>query len=163
MGLPGKEPRNEIAILSVMTLDRSMPRAVWLILLLIVASARPGRASDDKADIRATVADYIEGYYLSDAARMERSLHPHFLKHTISGAQAELSIIDKSGMEMVQEVRNKKEVTPVADRKEDITIFDIAGDVASVKLVASHWTNYMTLLKHDGQWKILAVVKRNEQ
>jgi len=140
-----------------------MPRAISLILLLFLASAQPGRASDDKAAIRATIANYIEGYYLSDAARMERSLHPHYLKHTISGSSGELNTADKSGMEMVQEVRNKKEVTPVSDRKEDITIFDIAGDVASAKLVAAHWTNYMTLLKQDGEWKILSVVKRNQE
>jgi Putative lumazine-binding len=141
----------------------SMPRAISLILLLFLASAQPGRASDDKAAIRATIANYIEGYYLSDAARMERSLHPHYLKHTITGSSGQLNIADKSGMEMVQEVRNKKEVTPVSDRKEDITIFDIAGDVASAKLVATHWTNYMTLLKQDGEWKILSVVKRNQE
>jgi hypothetical protein len=140
-----------------------MPRVISFTLLLILASTPLSRASDDKAAIRAAVADYIEGYYLSDAVRMERSLHPHFLKHTISGSRAETSIVDKSGIDMVQEVRSKKEVTPVADRKEDITIFDIAGDVASAKLVASHWTNYMTLLKQDGQWKILSVVKRNQE
>jgi hypothetical protein len=140
-----------------------MLRAISLILLLFFASAQSGRASDDKAAIRATIADYIEGYYLSDAARMERSLHPHYLKHTISGSSGELNIADKSGMEMVQEVRNKKEVTPASDRKEDITIFDIAGDVASAKLVATHWTNYMTLLKQDGEWKIVSVVKRNQE
>jgi hypothetical protein len=132
-------------------------------LLWTAAAAQPARATDDKTAIRATIADYIEGYYLSDAARMERSLHPHFLKHTISGSRGELNIADKIGMEMVQEVRNKKEVTPVSDRKEDITIFDIAGDVASAKLVAAHWTNYMTLLKQDGEWKILSVVKRNQE
>ncbi len=140
-----------------------MTRGILPILLLTTAFAQPGRASDDKAAIRATIANYIEGYYLSDAARMERSLHPHYLKHTISGSHGELSIADKSGMEMVQEVRNKKEVTPVSDRKEEITIFDVAGDVASAKLVATHWTNYMMLLKQDGEWKILSVVKRNQE
>jgi hypothetical protein len=88
-----------------------MQRAVLIILLLMAAAAQPVRATDDKAAIRATIADYIEGYYLSDAARMERSLHPHYLKHTISGSNGELNIADKSGMEMVQEVRNKKAVT----------------------------------------------------
>ena len=140
-----------------------MTRPISLLLLVFLASAQAGRASDDKAAIRATIANYIEGYYLSDPARMERSLHTHYLKHTIRGSNGELNIADKSGMEMVQEVRNKKEVTPVSDRKEDITIFDIAGDVASAKLVASHWTNYVTLLKQDGQWKILSVVKRNQE
>jgi hypothetical protein len=140
-----------------------MPRVVLIILVLIATAAQPARATDDKAAIRATIADYIEGYYLGDAARMERSLHPHYLKHTISGSSGELNIVDKSGMEMLQEVRNKKEVTPVSERKENITIFDIAGDVASAKLVATHWTNYMTLLRQDGEWKILSVVKRNQE
>jgi len=74
-----------------------MPRPVLILLLLVAAAAQPARAADDKAAIRATIADYIEGYYLGDAARMERSLHPHFLKHTVSGVQAEVSIADKSG------------------------------------------------------------------
>ena len=156
-------PRALPVAVADLILARSMPRVVLIILVLIATAAQPARATDDKAAIRATIADYIEGYYLGDAARMERSLHPHYLKHTISGSSGELNIVDKSGMEMLQEVRNKKEVTPVSERKENITIFDIAGDVASAKLVATHWTNYMTLLRQDGEWKILSVVKRNQE
>ena len=132
------------------------------VVFALTATAQPDRASDDKAAIRATVTDYIEGYYLNDAARMERSLHPHFLKHTISGSNGELTITDKTGMEMVQEVRNKEKVTPVSERKKEISILDIDGDVASVKLAAIQWTNYMTLSKQNGEWKILSVVKRNQ-
>jgi hypothetical protein len=126
------------------------------------AAAKPDPAPDDSAAIRATITDYIDGYYLSDASRMERSLHPHYLKRTISGSSGELNIVDKSGMEMVQEVRNNKEVTPASERKKEISIFTIDGDVASAKLIASQWTNYMTLLKQNGEWKILSVVKRNQ-
>jgi hypothetical protein len=127
------------------------------------STAQPDRASDDKAAIRATITDYIEGYYLNDTARMERSLHPHFLKHTISGSNGQLKITDKTGTEMVQEVRNKGQLTPVSERKKEITIFDINGDTASAKLVATQWTNYMTLLKQNGAWKIISVVKRNQE
>jgi hypothetical protein len=125
-------------------------------------TAQPNHASNDEAAIRATITDYIDGYYLSDAVRMERSLHPHYLKHTISGSSGDLMIIDKSGMEMVQEVRNKKEVTPPSQRRKEISIFAVEGDVASVKMIATAWTNYMTLLKQNGEWKILSVVKRND-
>jgi hypothetical protein len=133
-----------------------------LSLSVINAAAQSDRASGDKTAIRATIADYIEGYYLCDAARMERSLHPHYLKHTISGSGGDLKIVDKTGPEMVQEVRRKKELAPVSQRKDEITILVMDGDVASVKLVATHWTNYMTLLKQNGVWKIVAVVKRNQ-
>jgi hypothetical protein len=94
---------------------------------------------------------------------MERSLHPHFLKHTISGSNGQLNITDKTGPEMVLEVRNKEQLTPVSERKKEITIFDINGDAASAKLVATQWTNYMTLLKQNGAWKIISVVKRNQE
>jgi hypothetical protein len=127
-----------------------------------VVTAQPNHASNDEAAIRATVTDYIDGYYLSDSVRMERSLHPHYLKHTISGSNGDLRITDKSGMEMVQEVRGKKEVTPASQRRKEISIFAVDGDIASVKLVATAWTNYMTLLKQNGEWKILSVVKRNQ-
>jgi len=142
-------------------------RATFVLVIVTLSfvsaiTAQPNHASDDEAAIRATVTDYIDGYYLSDAARMERSLHPRYLKHTISGSNGDLTIIDKSGLEMVQEVRNKKEVTPASKRKKEISIFAIEGDVASVKLVATAWTNYITLLKQNGEWKILSVVKRNQ-
>jgi Putative lumazine-binding len=140
-----------------------MRSAILAILISALGVGPLARASDDKAAIRATVLDYIEGYYLSDPVRMERSLHPTYLKHTVSGSAGDVKVVEKRGVDMVQEARNKKEVTPEADRKEDITILDVSGDVASVKLVATAWTNYMTLLKQNGAWKILSVVKRNQE
>jgi len=141
-------------------------RAAFLFVILSLSSspllsARPNHAATDEAAIRATVTDYIEGYYLSDSVRMERSLHPRYLKHTISASDGQLNVIEKRGADMVREVRNKKEVTPASQRKKEITIFAVDGDVASVKLVATAWTNYITLFKQNGEWKILSVVKRN--
>jgi hypothetical protein len=39
-------------------------------------------------------------------------------------------------------------------------VLDIAGDIASAKLVTPHWVDYMTLSRLDGEWKILSVVQR---
>jgi hypothetical protein len=128
----------------------------------LLLTARPNHAAGDEVAIRATVSDYIEGYYLSDSVRMERSLHPRYFKQTISGSDGQLNVVEKRGMDMVREVRNKKEVTPASQRKKEISIFAVDGDVASVKLVATAWTNYITLLKQNGEWKILSVVKRNQ-
>ena len=124
------QPRPSAAV-AHLRFVRSMLRATLLILLLVGTTTAPGRVSDDKAAIRATVTDYIEGYYLNDAARMERSLHPRYLKHTISGSDGQLNIIEKRGTDMVREARNKKEVTPASQRKKEISIFAVDGDVAS--------------------------------
>jgi hypothetical protein len=39
---------------------------------------------------------------------MERSLHPTYLKHTVSGSGGNVRVVEKRGVDMVQEARNKK-------------------------------------------------------
>jgi len=130
------------------------------LLVLSLPAATQEKTSDDVA-VRATVTDYIEGYYSGDAARMEKSLHPHYLKHTISGSDGKLKMTESTGLQMVQDVRSHGPSNlPVSERKEQITVLDIAGDTASAKLVTTHWVDYITLSKWNGEWKIVSVVLR---
>ncbi len=130
-----------------------------LLLIDISTNAQDNKApSDDSSAIRAIVRNYIEGYYTGDAARMARSLHPHYLKHMIHG---DIPMREKSGTEMVREVRwHGASDLPVAEQTEQISVLDVSGNIASAKLVAAHWVDYMTLSKLEGQWKILSVVQR---
>ena len=96
----------------------------------------------------ATVGDYIKGYYQGDAHRMEQTLHPHYLKYMIHG---DIPMREKNGAEMVREVRTHGSVDiPQAEKTEQVTVLDVAGDIASAKLVTPHWVDYMTLSKSDG-------------
>lgn len=118
--------------------------------------AKPSAA--DSSAVRATVTDYIEAYYTGDARRMAQTLHPHYLKHMIHG---DIPMRDKTGPQMVEEVRSHGATElPQADRTEQVTVLDIAGTIASAKLVTPGWVDYMTLTKADGEWKILSVVQR---
>ena len=120
--------------------------------------AQTNQASDDASAVRATVTDYIEAYYTGEAKRMERALHPHYLKHMIHG---DIPVRERTGLQMVQDVRaNYAANLPPADRTEQVTVLDVAGTIASAKLVTPGWVDYMTLSKSDGQWKILSVVQR---
>jgi hypothetical protein len=130
-----------------------------ILLLSLGAVSEPQKVTSDQAAIRATITDYIESYYTGDAARMERSLHPHYLKHTISGVDGTLKMTEKTGLQMVQDVRSGKAV-PASERKAQINILDVSDDIASAKLVTPHWTDYMTLARWNGQWKIVSVVLR---
>jgi hypothetical protein len=63
--------------------------------------------------------------------------------------------------EMMRNVRSEGAPDmPAAGKTEQVTVLDIAGDIASVKLVTPGWTDYMTLSKVKGEWKILSVVQR---
>lgn len=131
-----------------------------VLLLNLAANAQFSPAADDASAVRATVTNYIEAYYTGDARRMEQTLHPHYVKLMLHG---DIPIRQKTGMNMVQEVReNGPANLPAASKTEQVSVLDIAGNIASAKLVTPGWTDYMTLSKIDGQWKILSVVQRIE-
>jgi hypothetical protein len=134
--------------------------ALFSTLFLHLSTAQDRKPSDESM-IRATVADYIEAYYTGDAGRMERCLHPHYLKHTISNSDSGLKMTEKTGSQMVEDVRaNGAADLSAAEKKEQITVLDVSGDVASAKLVTTYWVDYLTLAKWNGQWKIVSVVLR---
>lgn len=115
-------------------------------------------SNDDSSAVRATVTNYIEAYYTGDARRMEQTLHPHYLKHMIHG---EIPMRDKTGPQMVEEIRSHGiPDIPQVQRTEQVTVLDVAGTIASAKLVTPGWVDYMTLSKSGGEWKILSVVQR---
>ena len=133
--------------------------ALCFLLLNIMTNAQQSRLpADDSAAVRTTVTNYIEAYYTGDARRMEQTLHPHYLKHMIHG---DIPVREKTGSEMVREVRTHGPADlPQSNKTEEVTVLDVAGSIASAKLVTPGWVDYMTLSKVDGQWKILSVVQR---
>jgi len=73
----------------------------------------------------------------------------------------DIPIREKTGAQMVAEIRKNGPADLPADHKNElVTVLDIVGDIASAKLVTPGWTDYMTLSKVDGNWKILSVVQR---
>jgi len=138
-----------------------------LLLLLVINFAANARevnnSRDESAAVRATVTNYIESYYSGDAARMEKSLHPHYLKHVISTSDGNLRMTEKTGLQMVQDVRSQNTDLPKSEQTKQITVLDVSKGMASAKLVTSHWIDYMTLAKWNGEWKIVSVVlKEND-
>ena len=121
-------------------------------------NAQDTRRPDDASAVRITVTNYIEGYFTGDAQRMEQTLHPHFLKHVIHAA---IPMREMNGPEMMKAVRSEGAPDlPAASKTEQVTVLDVTEDIAAAKLVTPGWTDYMTLSKANGEWKILSVVQR---
>jgi hypothetical protein len=132
---------------------------ILLVLLSFPTIAQHGKASDDDFQaVNDTVRNYIEAYYTGDPARMERTLHPHYLKHIIHG---DIPVREKTGLQMVEAVRLQgvPEI-PREQRTENITVLDVSEDIATAKLVTPGWVDYLTLSKFERVWKIISVVQR---
>ena len=48
--------------------------------------------------------------------------------------------------------------TPEAERRRDVTILDIFGNVASVRADMSGWIDYMHMARWNGEWRIVNVL-----
>jgi hypothetical protein len=117
-------------------------------------------STDESSVVRATVTDYIEAYYTGDVQRMAQTLDAHYLKHVI---HRDIPVREKTAAEMLKNVGSQggpPRNLPPSERTEKVTVLDISGSIASAKLVTPRWTDYLTLSKSEGQWKILSVVQR---
>ena len=133
-------------------------------LLLILASAAHAQTTapnTDAAAIRQTALDYIEGWYEGNAERMERALHPELAKRIVrTNAQNNQSRLDQmSAMSLVQGTRRGGgKNTPKEQQQKDVTILDVYENVASVKIIASDWIDYLHVAKFNGRWVIVNVL-----
>ena len=116
----------------------------------------------DKAAITATALDYIEGWYEGNAERMERALHPDLAKRIVRPhpENKNFSRLDQmSALALVQGVkRGGGKQTPKEKQLKDVTILDVFGNAASVKIVASDWIDYLHIAKFNGRWMIVNVL-----
>jgi len=135
-----------------------------LAMLLTVGLATPdvarAQTAADSAAIRATALDYIEGFYTGDAARMERALHTDLKKRIVQRKPGEAETLQEmTADELIQMAAGGGgKQMPDEQKRSDVTILDIYGGMASVKIVAGVWVDYMHIAKVDGDWKIVNVL-----
>lgn len=122
--------------------------------------ANPARGEELKA-IEQTIQDYIEGFYGGDAARMESALHPELAKRIAyrDPASGRSSFAEMSALALTQLTRQKADrPTPVAERRQEIVVFDIFENIASARMTASTWIDYLHLSRLNGRWVIINVL-----
>jgi hypothetical protein len=140
---------------------------VYMLMVLVALAqsaltpfAARAQTVDDDAAIRAAALDYIEGWYEGDAARMERAVHPDLVKRIVHfgpdggarlGEMTADQLIESTGLGGGSD-------TPVERRHEDVTVLDVYGDIASVRIYASDWVDHLQLAKWNGEWKIVNVL-----
>jgi hypothetical protein len=135
----------------------------FLVLLFAAAPllAQAAEATDNQL-IEAAVRDYIESQHQADPARMERGLDPKLAKRTYWQAPDGSEFVmntDYDAMVKVAKNYNKDGTKFPAKPRVDIKILDVDQRVATVKLTADEWLDYMHLYKNQrSEWKIVNVL-----
>jgi hypothetical protein len=126
-------------------------------------AASSGFAADEAADakaIEAIVRNYLEGWFTSDQARMEKALHPDLFKVTVRKTKAdEAETLDAMEADDLIMLTGRNQDW-VKDKKGIHSLKIVYQDehFAVVHAVSTGFYDVCGLVKLNGEWKILQVL-----
>jgi hypothetical protein len=139
--------------------------AIAAVFLLLTAffggpSQLKAQAAADSTGIEQAALDYIQGYYSGNPERMEKALHPELAKRIVRTGPDGASSLDQMTAETLVAIARQMSQRPVPEDEwiDDVTILDIFGNVAAVRVDAAQWIDYLHLAKWNGEWKIVNVL-----
>lgn len=132
---------------------RAIPIVALLALTLPLFANGPSAGAEDAA-VRAAIEHYFRGHATGDGAHFRNVFHPESKLFFIRDGKLTLWTSE----EYIGRASGKP-APDEAERKRVIDWIDVTGDAAVVKLrlvyPAVTFTDYMSLLKIDGEWKIV--------
>jgi len=116
--------------------------------------AVPGKEEDA---VRSVVLDYLEGWFGGDAARMDRALHPEFVKRCrgIEGDDPDAleTLSARDMIDAAADGEGRRE--DAADRRIEIRIDHLSGGIASAQCLCHRYVDLLHLIEMPDGWKIV--------
>jgi hypothetical protein len=140
--------------MSLKMLSKQLLISAFLAAVFSYGSARALDQPSDESMVRETIQHYLHGLKFNDVESLKRAFYP----------DAKLFFVKKNGSlgELTQtEWYEGFKANAGKEEKGDLGIasVDITGTTASVKVEEdypdSHYTDYVSLLKLNGEWKIV--------
>jgi hypothetical protein len=145
----GKTAREMSAIIFSRTFDQPVSDEVWEIMLKT--------QSDDleTAAVRVPLENYLKGHATGNAEFMRKAFHTEGKLIFVRDGKYTTRTFD----EYIAGMKDGKPAPDEAQRKRWIESIDVAGNAATGKIILDYpnvkFVDYMTLLKIDGEWKIV--------
>ena len=131
-----------------------------ILFLTAMTTAVFGQTDADREAIKRTALNYAEGWYEGNADKMESALSPDLAKRIVrTNPQGQSGLGQMTAMALVQGTRaGSGKSTPKEEQQKDVTIYDVFGGAATVKLEMRDWIDYLQIGKMNGKWVIINVL-----
>jgi hypothetical protein len=123
-----------------------------------VEAVKSAKIDEDKAAVLTTALDYFEGWFDGDVERMDRALHPALAKRSLRQVDPdspELRTLGKDRMVALTAEGEGKSEDPGGDRRIDVEVVDLHGNISSVVVRSPVYREYLHLVRTDDGWKIV--------
>jgi hypothetical protein len=117
----------------------------------------------DRDAIRAIALAYLESWLDGDGERMKAALNPALAKRGLDyGPDLQPTGVHHLTAEYMERSAAKGP-RPQYARTCEVTILDLADNIASVKVVSQPFVDYLHLAKLDGRWSIVNVLYEDRE
>ncbi len=142
---------------------RRVGRALVLPAIIFMLPAGVQAQSDaDRQAVEEAVLDYVEGIYLVQPERIERSVHQDLRKlgywRQDSSAEYRVSPMTYQELYDLAAKWNANGHIDAGTAPKEIVVFDVLDQTAAAKLTAAWGVDYLQLGKYDGKWMIVNVL-----
>ncbi|MBC2845233.1 nuclear transport factor 2 family protein [Winogradskyella flava] len=131
-------------------------------LFFLVTFNIQGQTKQDSLDIKQVALDYIESQHNIQPEQFERAAHPRMVKRTFwinkKTGKEYLRETFTDAMILLAETYNLENDKFPENPKKEVIILDVYKKVASVKLIADDWIDYMHIVKLNGKWQLVNVL-----
>jgi Putative lumazine-binding len=121
------------------------------------SSANDAEAAEAIADVTRTVEDYFLGWYDADPERMRRALHPDLAKRShVAREDAPPTIRAVTASQMIGWTGDGEgRTTDPAERRLEILVDEVHDTIASVRVHAAPYIEYLHLARTADGWRIV--------
>lgn len=138
-------------------------KSLFSTLLLLIAFVSFGQDTSDKAQIEATLNNYIDGFYQGDTLKLKAALKPRlykfgYLKDKETGNYNYYQALpyDKA-LALAQRIKDQG-ATRTETEMRGVKVLEIANHIASARVTGAWGLDYILLSKDNGKWMIEQVI-----
>jgi Putative lumazine-binding len=126
----------------------------------LAPAALTAQSAEDHAAVERTALDYLEGFYEGSEEKIRRGVHPDVVKtgfFVVAGAYEQEPMSFHEMVEYANSVRDSGR-TPPASAPKRVEVLDVLDQTAVAKVYAWWGSDYLSMAKYGGEWKIVQVL-----
>jgi hypothetical protein len=134
----------------------------WLIVNALWEERPDADGPGDAAAARRALDDYSRSWFDRDVEAVRRAVHPALAERKVLDPASGSLDLDENGFEELIEIVAQGPDEPV-ERAWDAQVLDVAGDIASGKVVAAWFDIYLHLARFADRWMIVNILYRTRE
>lgn len=137
----------------------------------VIVQQHMSRATDDAeaelqtagADARRAALDYIEGWFQGDASRVEKVLHPAFVRRIAAVTVAGDDFFwHQDRAQFLEAARRGGDMATPADKRQiAVRVCDLARTTATARVDSAYYVEYLSMVRLRDHWQIVDVLWEN--